>query len=84
HRGDLTTITEAILAHGGEGRASRDAFSALPKQERDAIVEFLKSLQVLPEGASTLVVSEKTLAGESGAVSSAATVARESLGTDDR
>jgi len=61
HRGDLTTITEAILAHGGEGRASRDAFAALPKTDRDAVVEFLKSLQVLPEGVPSLVAQEKSL-----------------------
>lgn len=48
HRGDLTTITHAILAHGGEGRASRDAFAALAVEDQAAIVEFLKSLQVVP------------------------------------
>jgi len=58
HRGDLTTITEAILAHGGEGRASRDAFADLAKDSRDAIVEFLKSLQILPDGARSVVVAE--------------------------
>jgi cytochrome c peroxidase len=56
HRGDLTTITEAIVAHGAEGRASRDAFNALPQNEQAAIVEFLKTLQVLPEGSAALVV----------------------------
>ena len=30
HRGDLTTIAEAILAHGGEARVARDTFDALP------------------------------------------------------
>ncbi|GGX99708.1 hypothetical protein GCM10007160_29330 [Litchfieldella qijiaojingensis] len=50
HRGDLTTITEAILVHGGEGRASRDAFDELPHEDRAAIVNFLKTLQVLPAG----------------------------------
>ena len=56
HRGDLSTITEAILAHGGEGRPSRQAFEALSAQQQAEIVEFLKSLQVVPEGASGLVV----------------------------
>lgn len=46
HRGDLTTITEAIYWHGGEARASRDAFMALPQRDKDCIVEFLKSLQI--------------------------------------
>lgn len=48
HRGDLTTITEAILAHGGEARASRDAFLALSGKNQANVVKFLKTLQVLP------------------------------------
>jgi hypothetical protein len=56
HRGDLSTITEAIVAHGAEGRASRDAFNALAQNEQAAIVEFLKTLQVLPEGSAALAV----------------------------
>ena len=58
HRGDLTTITEAILAHGGESRAERDAFVALSVSEQAAIVKFLKTLQVLPEACEKRVVSE--------------------------
>ncbi len=49
HRGDLTTVSEAILMHGGEGRASRDAFTELPFSDQRAVVEFLLSLQVVPE-----------------------------------
>lgn len=49
HRGDLSTITEAILVHGGEGRASRDAFAGLAIDEQRAIVSFLKSLQIVPQ-----------------------------------
>jgi cytochrome c peroxidase len=59
HRGDLSTITEAILAHGGEGRAAREAFVSLPKERRDEVVEFLKSLQILPDGTPALVVHER-------------------------
>ena len=51
HRGDVTTITEAILLHGGEGRASRDAFVASSVDDQKSIVAFLKSLQVVPQGA---------------------------------
>jgi hypothetical protein len=50
HRGDLSTITEAILAHGAEGRASRDQFAALSPEEQAEIVEFLKTLQIVPDG----------------------------------
>lgn len=68
HRGDLTTATEVIAAHGGEARASRLAFQALPKREQDEVVEFLKSLQILPEGTSGLVVDEKLKALDKEAV----------------
>jgi len=47
HRGDLTTLTDAIYYHGGEARAARDAFFALPEQWQAAVIEFLKSLQVI-------------------------------------
>ncbi len=49
HRGDLTTVSEAILMHGGEARASRDAFTELAFADQRAVVEFLLSLQILPE-----------------------------------
>lgn len=49
HRGDLTTVSEAILMHGGEGRAARDAFTDLPFADQRAVVEFLLTLQILPE-----------------------------------
>lgn len=44
HRGDCTTLTEAIMAHGGEGRASRDAFVSLPTGEKQALIAFLNTL----------------------------------------
>jgi CxxC motif-containing protein (DUF1111 family) len=49
HRGDLTTITEAILAHGGEARATRDAFVVRSFEDQAALVTFLKTLQVVAE-----------------------------------
>ena len=54
HRGDLTTIAEAILAHGGEARAARDAFAARPVGNQAAVVNFLKTLVVLPAGSTRL------------------------------
>jgi hypothetical protein len=44
HRGDCTTITEAIEAHGGEASAATDAFDALPRVDKVSLVRFLKSL----------------------------------------
>lgn len=51
HRGDVTTLREAILHHGGEARASRLLFEALPDLEQRKIVEFLKSLKLTNEEA---------------------------------
>jgi hypothetical protein len=59
HRGDLTTLTEVIAAHGGEARESRLAFDALPSPRRDAVIEFLKSLQMLPPGTPSRVVDSQ-------------------------
>ena len=44
HDGRARNLTEAILWHGGEAQASREAFRAMPKAERDALLAFLKSL----------------------------------------
>jgi hypothetical protein len=44
HRGDCTSITEAIVAHGGEAGASADAFDALARSDKITLVQFLKQL----------------------------------------
>ncbi len=59
HRGDLTTITEAILHHAGEARSHRERFAALSKDQQGEIVEFLKQLQVLPNGTKREVTEEE-------------------------
>lgn len=48
HRGDLTTLDEAILAHGGAAKASRDAYADLAESERQSIIAFLRSLEIAP------------------------------------
>lgn len=58
HNGRATTITEAILMHGDEAEASKEAFVALPQAEKNNVIEFLKSLQVLPAGSRSLIVDE--------------------------
>jgi hypothetical protein len=59
HAGKFTTMREAInLGHNGEATASRLAFQALTSSQQDEVVEFLKSLQVLPSGTQCLVVNE--------------------------
>jgi CxxC motif-containing protein (DUF1111 family) len=44
HDGRATSVSEAILAHGGEAAPSRDAFGALDERERAALLAFLASL----------------------------------------
>jgi hypothetical protein len=59
HHGKYTTMRQAILAHAGEAQATTDAFLALTDYEQGSIVEFLKTLRVLPEDAPALVLDEK-------------------------
>jgi CxxC motif-containing protein (DUF1111 family) len=44
HDGRAASIEEAIRLHGGESIASRDRFAALPPDDREALVAFLKQL----------------------------------------
>lgn len=44
HDGRARNATEAILWHGGEATVSREAFRAMPKADRDALLRFLASL----------------------------------------
>jgi CxxC motif-containing protein (DUF1111 family) len=44
HDGRARNLTEAILWHGGEAARARDAFVALTREDREAIVAFLRSL----------------------------------------
>jgi CxxC motif-containing protein (DUF1111 family) len=44
HDGRARSIEEAILWHGGEAERSRDAFIAMPREERAALIAFLQSL----------------------------------------
>ena len=44
HDGRARSLLEAVLWHGGEAQASRDAVIALPKPDRDALIAFLESL----------------------------------------
>jgi hypothetical protein len=55
HHGKFTTIREAIGAHNGEAAAAQKAFNALSEYDRDSIIEFLKTLKVLPPGSRSLV-----------------------------
>ena len=44
HDGRARSLEEAILWHGGEAEASKEAFRTMPTADRAAIIRFLKSL----------------------------------------
>lgn len=44
HDGRADTLDEAIRFHGGEARASREAYAALGEDERGLVIAFLESL----------------------------------------
>lgn len=46
HRGDITTLNEVILAHGGRAAPVRDAYAALPDVQQQSIIAFLRTLEV--------------------------------------
>ncbi len=58
HNGLYTTLREAILGHAGEALTQRRAFEGLTPDDQDNVVEFLKTLQVLPPGTKALVLDE--------------------------
>jgi CxxC motif-containing protein (DUF1111 family) len=58
HHGMYTTLRQAVKAHDGEAKAAKVEFERLTPYEQDCVIEFLKTLQVLPPGTRALVVDE--------------------------
>jgi len=58
HHGLFTTLRRSVLAHSGEALESRRGFQQLPEYDQDSLIEFLKTLQVLPPGTPYLIVDE--------------------------
>ncbi|MDE6062842.1 MAG: c-type cytochrome, partial [Duncaniella sp.] len=44
HDGRARNFVEAIMWHGGEGEASKNVFKKMPRDDREALVKFLRSL----------------------------------------
>jgi len=44
HDGRARTLEEAILWHGGEAQGAADRYSSLPRDQRQALIDFLNSL----------------------------------------
>jgi di-heme oxidoreductase (putative peroxidase) len=58
HHGKFTTIRESIMAHAGEAQASQMNFVNMNPYDQKSIIEFLKTLKVLPAGTRSLIVDE--------------------------
>lgn len=58
HHGLFTTLRQSVLGHSGEAKETRQAFQKLSPGEQDAVIEFLKTLQVLPPGTRDRIVDE--------------------------
>src|SRR5439155_25397443 len=54
HHGMYTTLRQAVKTHDGEAKMSRLAFELQSQYEQDCVIEFLKTLQVLPPGTRAL------------------------------
>ncbi|KAK3606975.1 hypothetical protein CHS0354_018571 [Potamilus streckersoni] len=46
HRGDISTLREVILCHGGEAKKARDNFAALADAEQRKVIHFLRQLVI--------------------------------------
>lgn len=58
HDGRATTLTDAILMHGGEAQAARDAFAALPESTQSNLVDFLRTLRTPESPAADLLAGD--------------------------
>lgn len=59
HHGQYTTMRQAIEAHRGEAYGTYVKWTALSEANQNSVIEFLKTLQILPEGTTHLVVDER-------------------------
>ncbi len=58
HDGRADTLTDAILMHGGEGQAARDAFAAFSETEQADVIEFLMTLGGRDQESTGLLVPD--------------------------
>jgi hypothetical protein len=57
--GKFTTIRESVMADAGEAQSTQANFVNLSPYDQGSIVEFLKTLKVLPPGTGSLIVDEQ-------------------------
>ena len=61
HHGMYTTMREAVLAHHGEAENTYTAFQNLSKYDGDCVIEFLKSLRIVPDKRSEHLAAEPSM-----------------------
>lgn len=59
HHGRFTTIREAIEAHKGDAATQAANWAALPDEDKNAIIEFLKTLQQVDGGSTTATILDE-------------------------
>ncbi len=59
HHGKYVTLREAIEAHRGDAEFAYAGWTGLSDYQRDAVIEFLKTLRVLPPGTPHRIVDER-------------------------
>lgn len=59
HHGLFTTLRQAILGHEGEAHFQKKNFENLPSADQACLIEFLKTLQVLPPNTPSTIVDER-------------------------
>ena len=70
HHGRANSIDGAILLHGGEALAARQAYEALQPVQRDRLLEFLRTLQTRAPGSpdTNSLVPHNGIVGEEPAI----------------
>jgi len=58
HHGKFPTLRQAILAHAGEAATQGQAFRNLSDADQANVIEFLKTLRILPADASALIIDD--------------------------
>ena len=58
HDGRATTLTDAILAHGGEAQAARDNFDGLSNNQKRRVLKFLRTLRTPRRAAQGLSLED--------------------------
>ena len=88
HDGRATSLTDAILLHGGDSAYTRDNFQRLSDSDQDNVIEFLQSLRIVASDLRYIVTTLPLPGREDGSRSfgsekEGASKSSSSFGSDD-